>query len=113
MKKPKNLWSPEDDRRALEMKHQRITRVKMGEALGRTKNAVTARLKLLAMEEKERLAFYASKRVSNAEEPPIGRPTPEMIRDRDVRSMLPHRDLTAAFFNDPPLGLSALDGRRV
>lgn len=42
----------------------------------------------------------------------LSRPTPEMLRDRDIRSMLPHRDLTGAFFNDPPVGLSALEGRR-
>lgn len=42
----------------------------------------------------------------------LGRPTAEMLRDRDIRSMLPHRDLTGAFFNDPPVGLSALEGRR-
>jgi len=54
-------------------------------------------------------------RVANdpkAPEPPIGRPTPEMLRDRDARAMLPCRDLTAAMFGDPPVGLSALEGRR-
>lgn len=37
------------------------------------------------------------------------RPTPEQIRDRDLRMMMPPRDFTALFCGDPPIGRSALD----
>lgn len=34
-----------------------------------------------------------------------------LIRDRDYRANLAPRDLTAAYFGDPPVGYSALDKR--
>lgn len=34
-----------------------------------------------------------------------------VLEDRDRRADLPPRDLTAAFFGDPPVGYSALDRR--
>lgn len=39
------------------------------------------------------------------------RPSHQQIKDRDARFALPVRDLTAAFFGDPPIGLSALERR--
>lgn len=39
------------------------------------------------------------------------RPTADQLRDRDIRLSLPPRDLTAAFFGDPPVGRSALETR--
>ncbi len=37
------------------------------------------------------------------------RPSHDLLRERDRRLSLPCRDLTSAFFGDPPVGLSALD----
>lgn len=112
MREAKQPWSPEEDATLLQLCSGGLTREAIGLLMGRSENGVKGRLKLLKMSKEERTKFYAMKRVSNAEEPAIGRPTVEMIRDRDARAMLPCRDLTAAFFGDPPLGLSALDGRR-
>jgi len=39
------------------------------------------------------------------------RPPAELIADRDYRSGLPPRDLSAAFFGDPLPGYSALERR--
>lgn len=39
------------------------------------------------------------------------RPSPQQIEDRTRRMSLPARDLTSAFFGDPPIGLSALERR--
>lgn len=40
------------------------------------------------------------------------RPSNELIEEARQRSIAPHRSLTAAFFNDPPVGYSALDRRQ-
>lgn len=40
------------------------------------------------------------------------RPSEKQLEDRDRRTSLPIRDLTGAFFGDPPVGLSALEQRR-
>lgn len=108
-------WTAEEDDFAQRMNRQ-MTRKAIGKVLGRTKNAVTGGLRLLAMtpEERRNLHAYRSqlRQKVDPNDPPIYRPTPEMLHDRDVRSMLPHRDLTGAFLGDPPVGLSALEGRR-
>jgi len=38
-------------------------------------------------------------------------PTEEALRRREAMYAAPHRDLTGAFFGDPPVGFSALEGR--
>lgn len=42
---------------------------------------------------------------------PGPRPTDEALRLRDIRVNAPPRDLTGAFFGDPPKGFSALEQR--
>ena len=120
-KGPKSFWTADEDRRALEMNRLRITRRKIGLALGRTKSAVTARLKLLNSTPEERKEINKNKRCGkkdtyvrrsdNHDRPVDIAPSPEAVRDRDVRSMSPYRDLSGAFFGDPKVGCSALDQR--
>lgn len=111
--------------RLYRMKAQGFTAMEIATALGRKYNTIVCRMKWDSLTPDERVRRRERRREWNrkratrmaandpkAPEPSIGRPTPEMLRDRDARAMLPYRDLTAAFFNDPPLGLSALDGRR-
>ena len=38
-----------------------------------------------------------------------GRPTNEMLRERDIRNAAPVRDLTGLLLGDPPVGYAALD----
>lgn len=87
-------WTRQEDDTACRMDLENKSRKEIGRVLGRSHHAVCARLRYLGMMERE------------------WQPTPEMIEDRNARSMLPHRDLTSAFFGDPPIGLSALEGRR-
>ncbi len=111
--------------RLYKLKAQDYTVMEIATAMGRKHNTILCRLKWDALtpeqrtERRKQKREWAKKRVARLDpndtatfEPAIGRPTPEMLRDRDVRAVLPCRDLTAAFFGDPPLGLSALDGRR-
>lgn len=87
-------WTRQEDDIACRMDLEEKTRKEIGRALGRSHHAVCARLRYLGMMSRESV------------------PTPEMIEDRNVRALLPCRDLTAALFGDPPVGLSALEGRR-
>lgn len=109
------------------MRAQGFTVAEIATALGRKETQVRHRLRWDAITPAEKKRRSEASRVRQRmyragkqirarqnviQETEIHRPTLEMIRDRDARAMLPYRDLTAAFFNDPPLGLSALDGRR-
>lgn len=114
MKNTDTPWTQEDDEFALTNDRQ-MTRKAIGEKLGRTKNAVTARLRLLAMTEEEKRAFNTYKwllrKPSDPRDPPIYRPTPEMLADRARREAMPYRDLTSVLCGDPRVGESALDVR--
>lgn len=39
------------------------------------------------------------------------KPSPKILQERDARYLAPPRDLTGAFFGDPPVGFSALERR--
>lgn len=87
-------WTREEDEIARRMDDEGISRRVIGARLNCTNNAVSSRLYFLATLDRDWV------------------PTPEMIADRNARALLPHRDLTGAFFGDPPVGLSALEGRK-
>jgi IS30 family transposase len=97
-----------------------MNKAEIARALDVKYSTVHHRIRHDSMTEEQRAAKrghfnrWRKARISNrtVAEPALYRPTPEMIRDRDVRAMLPHRDLTAAMFGDPKIGMSALEGRR-
>lgn len=117
-------WSQDESKRAVRLKAQGKTYAEIGVVLGRTAGAVSAHLFERNMTPEKRLKYRKTKdRCPSRQYAPtdkpldkgiqiINRPTPEMLADRDRREAMPHRDLTGAFFGDPPVGLSALEGRR-
>lgn len=84
-------WTRQEDETARRMDEQNKPRREIGRVIGRSHHAVASRLRYLATLDRD------------------WTPTPEMIEDRNVRALLPHRDLTAAFCGDPKIGQSALD----
>lgn len=114
-------WSVKEKREAARMSRTGASEDEIGQALGRTPSAVRNYFVMLRTGP-EKMAEYRANRSPPVKLGPspaaiplgevINRPTPEMLADRARREAMPHRDLTAAFFNDPPIGLSALDGRR-
>jgi len=108
-------------KRAYKLREQGMRPKQIAVIMGRKYNTIVHRFAWDAMTPEERQANRERKREwrnahygrPKAEIPlPTARPTPEMLADRDRREAMPHRDLTGAFFGDPPLGLSALEGRR-
>ena len=109
------------------LKSQGKTCAEVGAILGRTAGSVSMHLYERRMSPEKAQAHKEMKNRSRQRRDPVvprsdrfldksiqvvNRPTPEMLADRDRREAMPHRDLTSAFFGDPPLGLSALEGRR-
>lgn len=47
----------------------------------------------------------------NAADLVANRPSHELLKEAQQRSLAPHRSLTSAFLGDPPIGYSALDRR--
>ena len=117
----RQVMSEYEVKRAYQLRKQGLTFNQIAVAMGRKYNTIVNRFKWDAMTPEERQINRDRKREwrnTHYGKPkadialPIARPTPEMLADRDRREALPHRDLTGAFFGDPPLGLSALEGRR-
>ena len=117
----RQVMSEDEVKRAYQLRKQGLTFNQIAVAMGRKYNTIVNRFKWDAMTPEERQTNRERKREwrnahygrPKAEIPlPTARPTPEMLADRDRREAMPHRDLTSAFFGDPPLGLSALEGRR-
>lgn len=117
----RQVMSEDEVKRAYQLRKQGLTFNQIAVAMGRKYNTIVNRFKWDAMTPEERQINRDRKREwrnTHYGKPkadialPIARPTPEMLADRDRREALPHRDLTGAFFGDPPLGLSALEGRR-
>lgn len=73
-------------------------------AMDRTSDSVRRKL------EKLRAPNGRSTRVHpRAEAVQAGRPTDEMLCERDIRNAAPVRDLTGLLLGDPPVGYAALD----
>jgi len=113
-------WTQEEIQLALKLAAEGVSQREIGLQVGRSASSVSVKLYFVRMDaaaiETYRRRRSARRKVGNPVVEKsiqvVNRPTPEMIRDRDVRAMLPHRDLTAAMFGDPKIGLSALEGRR-
>lgn len=118
-------WTEHESARAELLKSQGKTCAEVGAILGRTAGSVSMHLYERRMTPEQAQAHRDMKnrsrhrrRVEQSVRPldksiqVVNRPTPEMLADRDRREAMPHRDLTGAFFGDPPVGLSALEGRR-
>ena len=118
-------WPKHDSDRASRLSAQGKTHAQIGAILGRSAAAVSMHLfeKRMTPERKQqhkemKLRSRIRRKVEPSTRPIdksiqiISRPTPEMIADRDRREAMPHRDLTGALLGDPPVGLSALEGRR-
>jgi len=111
----RQLWTPEQDARLLELRRDGQTWAAIGEFLARTEHACKNRHLYITDE-----AFRAKKCERNHDRKFIPRhryrttkdeteaPPPSLIAARDARSNAP-RSLTAMFFGDPPTGYSALD----
>lgn len=113
--------SEDEVKRAYQLRKQGLTFNQIAVAMGRKYNTIVNRFKWDAMTPEERQTNRERKREwrnAHVAKPaadiplPFTRPTPEMLADRDRREAMPHRDLTGAFFGDPRIGESALEGRR-
>ena len=117
----RQIMSDDEVKRAYQLRRQGLTFNQIAVAMGRKYNTIVNRFKWDAMTPEQRQTNRDRKREwrnnhvnkPKAEIPlPFTRPTPEMLADRDRREAMPHRDLTGAFFGDPRIGQSALEGRR-
>jgi len=119
-------WSQHDSDEAQSMHDAGASSEEIGKRFGRTASAIDMHLKLrrlgpdkcaqyAAVRNKRRAKKAAPKQYPTERDMDASisfRPTSEMMRDRDMRAALPHRDLTGILCGDPPIGLSALEMRR-
>ena len=114
--------SDDEIARAYKLRQRGLTLNQIAVAMGRKYNTIANRFRWDALNPEERQTNRDRKREwrnKNVLKPkadiplPFTRPSPELLADRARREAMPHRDLTGAFFGDPPVGLSALEGRRV
>jgi hypothetical protein len=116
-------WTADETARALKMRDDKMTIACIAEALGRTPKAVKVRICRLSMtpEERDRRNKYERDRRAQENTTKIAgikfeahksRVPDGVLSERNARISLQHRDLTAAFFNDPLPGYSALDRRQ-
>ena len=123
-KEAANRWTYEEWERAVKLRASGLGYEDIGIALGRARKAVRAKFAketLTPTQRQARADYDRRKREENTAslrrvagiptEFSVKRPTAELLRERDYRSGLQHRDLTAAFFGDPLPGMSALDKR--
>jgi hypothetical protein len=118
-------WKSDELKRAVEMRESGLLLSEIAVLIGRTEKAVRHKLgyatfspeqlKQRAARAKEYRALCGlggGNRVhSNGWDKVSTRPSDDLIKDRDARQSLRPRDLTAAFFGDPPVGYSALERR--
>jgi len=115
-------WTAEETARALKMRADGMSTSYIAEVLGRTPKAVKVRICRLSMTPEERESRNKYERDRRAQENTTkiaeikfeahkSKVPNGVLSERNVRSGLQHRDLTAAFFNDPLPGYSALDRR--
>jgi len=118
-------WKADELKRAIEMRESGLLLAEIASLIGRTEKAVRHKLgsssfspeqlKTRAEKAKEYRALCGlggGPRVhSNGWDKVASRPSDDLIKERDARWALQPRDLTAAFFGDPPVGYSALERR--
>jgi hypothetical protein len=90
-------WSMKELRQALRLKRQGVTCADIAPVLGRTAEAIEAKLKCFGKSSVRVPIARSGERPASAAE--------EQIR----RNAACHRDLTGAICGDPPVGFSALD----
>ncbi len=101
-------WTDEEHQRALDMRAKGMSDTEIGSVLGRSRVAVNNRLsgnRPYWNDRKQRPSWFKKRLKVNIDVPP------EVLADRDHRSYLVPRDLTAAVMGDPPIGYSALERR--
>ncbi len=119
-----NMWSPEDWANVVRLRAEGLTIPAVAARIGRRANTLKAKIRWEAMDEDERAARAARiKGYKRKHRQTIksdrqfemvrkeGRPSLETIEDRERRHAAGPRDLTGAFFGDPPRGYSALERR--
>lgn len=118
-------WKSDELKRAIDMRESGLLLAEIAVVLGRTEKAVRHKLgyatfspeqlKQRAAKAKEYRALCglgAGARVhSNGWDKSMTRPTEDMLQERDRRSAMMPRDITAALFGDPLPGYSALERR--
>lgn len=105
-------WSSDDESQLCFLSRKGITNEDLAARFGRTIYGIKSRLRLLRMSPAERASREHQKVAHRLHEQPDRPVIPQcVIDDRDHRSMLPPRDLTAALLGDPPVGYSALERR--
>ena len=118
-------WTAEELKLATDMRAEGKTHPEIAKAVGRSKKAVRNKLNKTSFTSEELVKRAQSAKLYRARSctqnerrvhadgySTVGsRPTEELIRERDERSALRPRDLTAAFFGDPLPGRSALERR--
>lgn len=120
----KKPWTDEEKSIAIRLRNEGKSDSKIGEILGRSRSSVSGQFWAIRLGPEGLKAYNAKYNRIRKPQPrvltstmvdpevrTIYRPTPEMLADRARREAMPHRDLTGAFFGDPPVGLSALDAR--
>lgn len=116
-------WKSDELKRAVEMRESGLLLSEIASLIGRTEKAVRHKLgyatftpeqlKQRAARAKEYRALcgLGGRVHSNGWDKVGTRPTEDMLQERNARLALQPRDLTAAFFGDPPVGYSALERR--
>jgi hypothetical protein len=120
----KLAWTEEELALAQGMKAKGDDCRQIAKAVGRTLKAVRVKFSVLKITDEQRLIRNAKMRDRRRVEAPnrkiagVGffvpqsaKPGQDVLAERAVRYAAPVRDLTAAFFNDPPVGYSALERR--
>jgi hypothetical protein len=120
-------WTPHDWKRTQDLLAQGFLIVQIAEMIGRTKSQVAEKVrweKMTPAQREERAAkirswkskaYYRERNLSPRKmQHTLDQrvdASPEAILARELRAAAPHRDLTGAFFGDPPVGFSALEQR--
>lgn len=109
------VWTDEIDRQARSLLATHAIE-EIAKIIGCARSTCYARINgkkyTLEQRAKNRAAYREAVPARDDAETVDERPSPEQIRDRDMRAMLPCRDLTAAMFGDPKIGMSQLDARQ-
>ncbi len=117
-----NMWSPEEWATVARMRADRMTVSAIAARIGRRASTVTAKIRFEELdadqreERRKRIRGYKRRKTIKSDRPfemvmKHQRPPEELIADRENRHAAGPRDLTGAFFGDPPRGYSALERR--
>lgn len=119
-----NMWTAEDWARVVEMRAAGSAIRKIAVSIGRTFHQVRSKICWEAMTAEQRESRALRMRLGKSSVPKTistgrslehvricARPSPESLEERARRYSAGPRDLTGAFFGDPPLGYSALEKR--